>query len=290
MGDTRRPLGRLARRFALALAATVGGQSALAAQRTLSGEAGIGFDDNVANVKQGGAERDDLFVQLGATAQTAWRLTPSSAMLWRFQLDAQRFFEHEGLSHADPALRWDWLYRPGADFHAPTLGIAATVLWSEFDSGLRDAAEYRAAVFAQQQLTTRIGWRLGWSASWREAQDQDVFDGGARSATLDLDWQLSRRFALYLGYQYRDGDLISTAPAPAPAVLSAARAFAADDVFPGETAFRLSSRAQVGTAGVNYSVSPRFAVDVQTRYIEAEADIGSHYRRVQALASLLWRY
>lgn len=211
-------------------------------------------------------------------------------MLWRFQLDAQHFAEHEGLSQVSPVLRWDWLYRPGADFHAPTLGIAATALWSEFDSALRDAAEYRVAVFAQQQLTTRIGWRLGWSASWREAQDQTVFDGGARSATLDLDWQLSRRVALYLGYQYRDGDLVSTAPAPASAVLAAARAFAPDDVFLGETAFRLSSCAQVGTAGVNYSVSPRFAVDVQARYVDAEADTGSHYRRVQALASLLWRY
>lgn len=235
-------------------------------------------------------EREDLFVQLGVTAQTAWRLTPASAMRWRFQLDARQFLEHDGLSHASPALRWDWLCRPGADFHTPTLGVAATALWSEFDSGLRDAAGCRATLFAQQQLTTRIGWRLGWTASWREAQHEAVFDGGARSATLDLDWQLSRRFALSLGYQYRDGDLVSTAPAPAPAVRAAARAFAPDDVFSGETAFRLPSRAQVSTAGPNFGLSPGLAVDVQVRRIEAEADIGSHYRRTQALASLLWRY
>ncbi|MFA5939349.1 MAG: hypothetical protein WC809_08335 [Sinimarinibacterium sp.] len=273
---------------ALMVAAAVA--SAAPASRALSGEFGVGFDTNVANIRQGGDTREDTFLQLGAIAETGWKLGSSMAMHWQLQLDGQGYAQYAGLSRAVPAARWRWLIRPGAGFYAPVLAMSASAASEEFDSRLRDAAEYRAGLSLQQQLTTRISLRLGGSASWREARRESVFEGSARSATLDIDWQPWRDVALYAGYQYRDGDLVSTAPNPPPAVLYAARAYAPDDVFDGQTAFRLSGHAEVGTAGLNYSLSPHWSLDVQARYIEAEADIGTHYRRTQTLASVLWRY
>ncbi|MFP5307552.1 MAG: hypothetical protein ACLGI7_17250, partial [Gammaproteobacteria bacterium] len=177
----------------------------------------------------------------------------------------------------------------GGGFYTPTFTLYASAAHAEHASSLRDAAEYRAGGFVQEQLTTRLSARAGWSASWRDARRQRVFAGGARSATLDLDWLATRRLAVYAGYQYRDGDLVSSAADPPPAVLGAARALADDDVFTGETAFRLSSSAHVGTLGVNLSLSPKLSLDLQTRHVEAEADTGVHYRRTQTLVSLLWR-
>lgn len=268
-------------------AATV---SAAPASRALSGEVGVGFDTNVANIRQGGDTREDSFLQMAAVAETGWKLGPAMAMQWQLALDAQGYAQYAGLSRAVPAARWRWLIRPGAGFFTPVLALTASAASEEFDSRLRDAAEYRAGLWLQQQLTTRLSLRLGGSANWREARREPVFEGSARSATLDLDWQPWRDVALYAGYQYRDGDLISTAPNPPPAVLSAARAYAPDDVFDGQTAFRLPGRAEVATTGLNYSLSPHWSLDVQARYIEAEADTGTHYRRVQSLASVLWRY
>lgn len=286
-------MGELRTRVAICVAvlAAVGMPAAVAspASPAVDGELGAGFDSNVANVRQGGNARDDFFLQAGAVAETGWRLGPGMAMRWQLLLDAQAYARYGGLTHASPGVRWRWLSRPGAGFHAPVLGFEASAVAHEYDSRLRDAAEYRVGLWARQQLTTRIALRLGWSATDRQARREAVFDGGVRSGTLDLDWQPLRDWAVYAGYQYLDGDLVSTAPNPPPGVLYAARAVAADDVFDGETAFRLSSSADVGTLGVNYSLSPRLSIDVQARHVEAQADIGSHYRRTLALASLLWR-
>lgn len=273
-----------------ALMLAVATASAAPASRGLSGEFAIGFDTNVANVRQNGDTREDSFLQLAAVAETGWKLGPAMAMQWQLALDAQGYAQYDGLSRVVPAARWRWLIRPGAGFYTPVLALSASATSEDFDSRLRDAAEYRAGLWLQQQLTTRISLRLGGSASWREARREPVFEGSARSATVDLDWQPTRNLALYAGYQYREGDLFSTAPNPPPAVLYAARAYAPDDVFDGQTAFRLSGDAEVATAGANYSLSPHWSFDVQARYIEAEADTGTHYRRTQSLASLLWRY
>ncbi|MEQ1440181.1 hypothetical protein AAG565_12525 [Fontimonas sp. SYSU GA230001] len=282
--------GQAAVRAAFALALVIPAAWAAPAPRGLSGEIGIGFDSNVANVRQGGDTREDSFVQLAVAAETGWKLGPAMAMQWQVALDAQGYAQYEGLSRAVPALRWRWLIRPGAGFYAPVLALGASAASEVFDSRLRDADEYRAGLWLQQQLTTRISLRLGGAASWRDARHEAVFAGRARSASVDLDWQPWRDLAFYAGYQYRDGDLVSTAPSPPPTVLDAARASAPDDVFVGETAFRLPGRAGIATTGFNYSLSPRGSIDVQARHVEAEADLGTHYRRTQALASLLWRY
>jgi hypothetical protein len=261
-----------------------------AAGRVFTGEFTLGHDDNVANARRGTAVRDDAFALASAAHETLWRLAPTSQMGWQLSAEGRRHDRHAGLSRIAGAARWQWLYRAGGGFHTPLIGAGARIEYSEFDSRLRDAWTYRTGLFVQQQLTTRLSWRGGWSARWVDARHAPVFEAGARSATLDLDWQLGRRVALYAGYQFLDGDLVSTAPAPPAAALAAARAAAPDDVFDGETAFRLASRAGVYSVGANLSLSPHWSVDVQWRRVEAEADTGTEYRREQALLSLLWRY
>jgi hypothetical protein len=263
---------------------------ATAAERVFSGEFALGHDDNIANARRGAAVQDDAFVQVAAAHETLWRLAPTSQMGLRLSAEGRRYDRYESLSQLSGAARWQWLYRAGGGFHTPVVGTSAGVEYREFDSRLRDAWTWRIGAFAQQQLTTQLSWRLGWSARWVDAVNAPVFETGARSATLDLDWQLGRSLVLYAGYQYLDGDLVSTAPNPPPAALAAARAAAADDVFIGETAFRLSSSADIYSAGANLSLSPHWSVDALWRRIDAEADTGTRYRREQALLSLLWRY
>lgn len=263
---------------------------AAGADRVFAGEFALGHEGNVANARRGGVLRDDLFVQASAGHETLWRLASTSQMGWQLAAEGRRHERHEGLSRITGMARWQWLYRPGGGFHTPLLGASARVEHSEYSSRLRDAWTYRLGLSAQQQLSTRLAARLGWSARWVDGAHSPVFETGARSATLDLDWQLGRRLALYAGYQYLDGDLVSTARDPPLAVLAAARAAAADDVFIGETAFRLSSSADVYSVGANLSLSSHWSVDALWRRIDAQADTGTSYRRDQTLLSLLWRY
>lgn len=255
-----------------------------------SGEASVSYDSNVANVKRGGDERADGFAELALARDQALYASAGSALFAQLRLDAQSWFEYEGLSRLEPSLRLRWLWRPGRGFYAPIVGITASAAWQEFDSALRDAAEYRGGFFMQQQLTTRIAWRLAWWTRARRAEHDAVFSDATRAASVDVDWQLARRVVLYAGYQHRDGELVSTAPNPAAGVLAAARAQAPDDVFRGETAFRVPGEADLWTAGANYSFSPRLSFDLTGREVGAAADNGAHYRRTQLFASLLWRY
>jgi hypothetical protein len=251
----------------------------------VSGEFGLGYDSNVANVRKEGRQHGDRFAQLSAGIDRPWRLSDGSTLLWRPQLEAQQFDDHQGLSNLQLGLQARWLYRPGAGFHVPVLELLAGAAAWEFDSGLRDGAQYRLGLFASAPLTTRIGLRAGAQLRQRRA-DSAVFDTDVRSLVADLDWELRPGSTLYLGYQRLDGDLVSTAPA-APAAADAA---APDDVFDGETAFRLDSRAHVGTLGLNHALSPRLALDLQGREIRARAETGARYERRQWLLSLLWRW
>lgn len=276
-------------KFCAALLATALAAAAPAATAgDWSGEAGIGYDSNVANIREGGDERSDRFAQLAVGLDRRWRFDERQVLLWRLQLDAQQFEEFQGLSNLQAGLQGRWLYKPASGFHAPLLELlAGTARW-EFDSGLRDSTQHRLGLFATVQLTTRIGLRAGAQTRWRRG-DSEVFDTRVHSLVADLDWTLRPGLVLYLGYQALDGDLISTAPADTDTT-GAADAAEADDVFPGEIAFRLSSRAHIGTLGFNYALSSRLSLDLQAREIHARSDAGVRYERSQLLGSLLWRY
>ncbi|MGB1562371.1 MAG: hypothetical protein ACPHN2_12810 [Sinimarinibacterium flocculans] len=261
-----------------------------AVERVFSGEFAAGFDDNVANARRGAVLRDDVVAQVGAAYENVWRLAPNSLMGFQLSAEARGHDRYDGLDDIAASVRWRWAYRRDGGFYTPLLGASLRVERSEFDSRLRDVWTYRAGVFAQQQLTTRMTWRLGWSARAVDGVHARVFETGARSASVDLDWLLARRLVLYAGYQYLDGDLVSVAPNPPPAAVAAARAIAEDDVFDGESAFRLASRADVYSAGLNFSLSAHWSIDARWRLVDAEADTGTPYRREQGLLSLLWRY
>jgi len=250
-----------------------------------SGEAGIGHDSNVANVREGGRERDDQFLQLAVGTDSLWPLTENAALQWRLQVDAQQFAQQQALSNAQAMLQARWLFRPAAGFYAPLLETQASAAWWEFDSRLRDSAQYRFGLFATEQLTTTLSLRAGWRVNWRRGHSA-VFDADTRSLSLDLDWLPLPALTVYSGYQHLDGDLVSTAVS----VPAFARAAAPDDAFAGESAFRLSSRAHVVTLGGNYALTSQLALDLQARQVRARADAGPHYERTQLLASLLWRY
>lgn len=250
-----------------------------------SGEASLGHDSNVTNAREGSRERDDRFAQLSLGIDRPWRLGPASTLLWRPQLEAQQFDQYQGLSNLQAGLQGRWLYRPAAGFHVPVFELLAGASWWEFDSGLRDSAQYRVGLFATGQLSTRISLRAGGQVQEREAESA-VFDNRQASLGADLDWELAPGALLYLGYRHLDGDFVATAPSAPPA----AGITQADDVFDGETSWRFSGRAHSGTLGFNYSLSPALALDLQARRTRTRADSGVRYERDQFLASLLWRW
>lgn len=260
-----------------------------AAEPRITGEIGYGYDSNANRARRGGDERESQQARAALAADSTWALSNTTGVLLQGGVESQQDFDYSGLSNVKLTGLARVFYRANGGFYTPTFVLTGAAAYWDFGSRQRDSAEYRASSHLTEQLTTRISARLGFSAVWREARGA-VFDLDSRSVLLDIDWNLYPRLALYLGYQYREGDLISTATIPAAP--AAARASAPDDAFkiPGDIVFRVAADAQVGTLGFNYALSPQFSLDVQGQFIEAEADLGTRYERWLNVAGLLFRF
>lgn len=259
--------------------------AAPAAGVKLGGEAAIGYDSNVANARQGSDERAAGFAELDASLDQIWDLDASNALQLRFGVDTQAVAKYEALDSAKGSLLLRYLLRPGQAFYAPALGLGGSAAWWEFNSRLRDSAEYRASAFVREQLTTRISARLTGTLDWRRSRGE-VFDLRTRALGIDVDWAIASRFAIYAGFQRRWGQFVTTRPTAPDATL----VFAPDDAFPGEFATRLDGSANISTVGCNLAFTRWLSLDVQGTFVETGASTGIHYRRVQSVASLLARF
>jgi hypothetical protein len=254
---------------------------------TVGTEAALGYDSNVANARQGGNERAAGFAELDGSLDRAWDVADDSAVQARFDLDTQAFPKYEKLDSAKGSLLLRYLLRPGQGFYAPTIALGGSAAWWEFNSRLRDSAEYRASAFVLEQITTRIAARLTGALDWRESRGE-VFDLRTRSLGVDVDWTLTNRLAVYAGFQRRWGQFVTTRPAAAS--YAPGTVYADDDAFPGEDALRLDGAADITTGGLNFAFANWLSLDVQGTFVETGANTGLHYRRAQSVASLLARF
>lgn len=257
-----------------------------------SGNAGIAYDSNPANVRSEDSAQPASFLAAGLSAERAAPLTAQSGLLLRLSLNGEGYARHEALSNARAAAMLRWSLRPGSDFYTPLLALWSSASYAEYDSRIRDGVEVRAGLFVQEQLTTTLRTRLG--AQWTERKARgDAFEVAGHSVSLNVDWAAGGPTSLYLGYQYYDGDLVSTNALRERAV-RAASAVTADDAFGGveanQFAFRLRSHAHLATLGYNYALTRTCALDAQLQGINASANTGSRYRRYFSALSLLFRF
>ena len=254
-----------------------------------SGEYTLGHDTNLGNGRQNGDLHESGFALARVQYGRPIPLTARTALLLQVDAQAQGYLDVIGLSNLRAQVLARYLLRPGSGFYVPTLALSGSTAVQAYDSDLRDSHEYRALLYLNQPLTTRLSLRASAAGTWRRDSDDAVFDTGTTQVGLDFDWNPLAALAIYGGYQWRAGDFVSVG-LPPQAVLDQASAFASDDVFEGELAFRQDGDARIATLGFNYALSPQVSLDLQAQHADAESDFGIHYRGTLTLASLLWRY
>lgn len=274
---------------ALALAALPAGADV---RTHWSAELGAGYDDNVGNAAQDADARDSATLSAGLNLDYRRALSLDTALLLRGGLRGEGVERVDGLSHARALALARLSHRPQGGFYMPTFAgwISAAAL--EFDSALRDGFELRGGVFVQEPLTTAVSARLGIGVAERRS-DGDAFDLSAWSASLDLDWAVGSGLTLYAGYQYHDGDVVSSGTLPPksthlPGGIGSASAADLDDALEGQFAYRLAAKTQLATVGFNLPLSQRLALDGQLRRVDSVAG-ETRYERWQGLLSLLLR-
>lgn len=258
-----------------------------------SGDLGFGYDDNVGSAAEDADIRDSAFVSAGLNLDQVRRLTSTTGLLLRGSLRGDAYEGAEGLSNGKLTAMARLAWRHAGGFHAPTLAgwLSASLL--EFDSAMRDGAEFRAGAYVSEPLTTALALRLGAQLSERRS-DSAVFDLSAWAVGLNLDWNMRGAATLYLGYQLHDGDLVSSGSvypkSHEPPGGDDRYAWAADDALDGLSAYRVQAQSGIAAFGVNLPVSERLAFDAQVQQVESETDYGTGYSRSIAVVSALARF
>ena len=202
--------------------------------------------------------------------------------------DGRFYRQHQGLNELGAGLDGQLQLRPGSGFHTPTVGLGLGIGTQQFASRLRDAQEARGRAFVQQALTTRLAARGVLAAVWRGSSSQ-AFDADWRSAELSIDWQAQDRLRLSLGYQYRDGTVVSVGT-PGSAAVANAEGLQPDDVFTGLTAFSFDAQTHIGSVTLGYALSPAVTLETQLRYVESDTDFATRYRRWNTISGLVLRF
>jgi hypothetical protein len=242
-------------------------------------------DNNVTRGIGADALSDNI---LAVSANYTWRLPLSerTRLVVQPSVGGESYFDHDGLSNVNAGLSLQFQWRPGSGFQTPTLALFTKVVAEEYNSDLRDSVRYSYGVSARTLLTDRISLHGAFTRETRAA-DNPVFDTETTGIAVNLDYKVVRAGTVYLGLDYRQGDVVaSTSTPPLPPYYIGV----ADDAFPGYWVNSADGNTQLYTLGFNYSISERHALDVSARFIRASADSGFDYDSRQFTLAYLGRF
>jgi hypothetical protein len=174
-------------------------------------------------------------------------------------------------------VRGEIQYRPSGDFFAPTFALTGRLVGEQYNSAMRRGWRSMVGANVLQPLTDRMQLFGAVEFEARNAKSA-VFDGHSRSARLNLDYALSDKSTLYLGGEYRRGDIVSDGQVSL-ANIDLAKVFAPDDAFTsqGLIAYRLEATSWISIVGYNLSLSEAHALDVSwLRSVATSVDTPSY--------------
>jgi len=232
-------------------------------------EAGAVYDDNVTRAKAGPNRVGDHLYSVNVGKTVRQPMSANSQLLWIGNIGGEKFRRYNGLSRASISGEVEYQYRASSEFGEPTFGAFARLTGEAFESELRDGYRMSAGVSVRQSLTDRINVFAALSHNVRNASSQ-VFSSRDNAIRGNIDYALSDKDILYMGAEYRRGDIVSTGRASLEAV-TVADIFAQDDAYPGGQMFsyRFKGSTSLLTVGYNMGLGPRDSIDFSWRHIRS---------------------
>jgi len=232
-------------------------------------EAGAIYDDNVTRAKAGPDRRGDHSYALNVSRSVSQSLSANSRVLMTGTLGGEKFRRFNGLSRLAATAEAEYQYRASSEFDEPTFGAFARLTAEGYETSLRDGYRFSAGVSYRQPLTDRINVFAALSHNLRNANSR-VFSTRDNSIRGNVDYTLSDTEILYLGTEYRKGDIVSTGR-PSLENVSVAEVLVQDDAYPGGQMFsyRLRGSTLLLTMGYNLALGPRDSIDFSWRHIRS---------------------
>lgn len=231
-------------------------------------EAGFTTDDNVTRAR--GADRlSDQSYSLNLSKSLDIPVSQHTRLLLLGFLGGEKFRAYTGLSRYFYGIQGEFQYRASGEFGSPIFGAFVRGSKDQYESDLRDGYRYSAGLTVRKPVTDRIHLFGNLAYNVRDGKSI-VFDTKDWSARLNLDYALTRSGSVYLGGEYRRGDVVSTA-LPSPIAEAIAEADVRDDAFTGivRQAYRLKARTALATIGYNLAFGEGQALDVSWRWVQS---------------------
>ncbi len=236
--------------------------------------AGYQYDDNVTRAGSPADKLSDHSLSVDLSKRIIFSLNDHARALLNFNLGGEEFRNFDGLSRLTAGVQGELQYRGSAVFEAPTFALFGRIATEQYRSELRDGFRYTAGVSVRQSLTDRISYFGALAYHWRNA-DNVVFDNQEYAARLNLDYILTPSQTLYLGAEYRRGDIVTTASGPVIGGPGSGTTLVRnDDAYPGRrlTTYRIDGDTLLTTLGYNLAINADSSLDFSWRRVRATPD------------------
>lgn len=272
--NTARPASQRSAPAAVALCGVVLASAAAAqdpppATNPLDGvqaELGVTYDSNVTRGRIASDILSDEIFSLQATKDWVIPVTAQSRVTLTGVAGGDAFVHYSGLNRAFVEGQAGIDYRTSGEFDALTFGAFARVGGDAYRSPLRSGYRFAAGATVQSALTDRINMFGVIGYDERHAESA-VFSGRNTSVRLNLDYAVTDRDTLYLGGDYRRGDVVSAGRASLENI-DTAKVLVPDDAFPGGDwfSYRFEANTLVTTLGFNHGFGPKASIDASWRH------------------------
>jgi len=232
-------------------------------------EAGFTADDNVTRARNGPNKLSDRSFSVDLSKGLIVPVSEHTRLALLGFLGSEKFMNYTGLSRIYYGVQGEYQYRTSGDFYAPTIAIFGRTSADKYESNLRDGYRYSVGINARRSLTEDVQLFGALTHNARDAKST-VFDTRDDSVRLNLDYSISRKSTMYLGGEYRRGDVVSTAR-PTLAAIDIAKAIVRDDVFTDTARFsyRIRANTVLATLGYNLALDEKQALDVSWRWVQS---------------------
>lgn len=258
----------------------------------ITGGLSAGYDNNLLATQSSDEKEGSALYAALLSGDGLWRANEQFSLVLRGQVQGDLYERFDDLSSGKALLMLRANYKPARGFYAPLLTGWVSSARIESGSEIRSGEEARGGLLLTQPLNTRLGLRAELKGFRRRGEGR-VFDLSGQSGVLGLSWESGPLLQLRLNYEYQTGDQHSSG-APTIRNTSAARVIEPDDAFGGLAAnvfaYRLDADTQTLTAGFNYRLTHRLALDGQLQSISVDAEQGNAYWRMVGIVGLLMRF
>lgn len=258
--------------IAIAILCGAGAYSAVAQAQSndfLDVSVAVHHDDNIGRARLDSDRHADENLALAVSGGRLLQLRSQDTVTLFASLGVDRFVQFDGLDSQSLNLGANLQHKFGLGAYAPALSTGLS--WTRHDSAtkvrehdsLEWSLDYRKRLAPEWDFAAGVAYELnegledGDGLASPYSPDNDIYDFDQASVFASLEYTLRNLSSLSASYSYVDGNTVSSALAPNPALLAIAEALAPDGAFPapvGRTvvAYTLATKAHLFS--LNWSV------------------------------------